>query len=90
MQQKKRKEKGSRYNPALKSVQDILSNVKPVECFLWLYFRVWGFMSMAANCWEGRENIYHLHSTASTFCGGDDEEGLIPVSDEADDMEAPA
>lgn len=48
------------------------------------------FMSMAANCWEGRENIYHLHSTASTFCGGDDEEGLIPVSDEADDMEAPA
>lgn len=47
-------------------------------------------MSMAANCWEGRENVYHLHSTASTFCGGDDDEGLIPVSDEADDMEAPA
>lgn len=39
--------------------------------------------------WEGRGNIYHLHSTASTFCGGDEDEGLIPVSDEADDMEAP-
>lgn len=39
----------------------------------------------------GRQrNEYHLHSTASTFCGGDDDEGLIPVSDEADDMEAPA
>lgn len=34
--------------------------------------------------------MYHLHSTASTFCGGDDDEGLIPVSDEAEDMEAPA
>lgn len=85
----KRKE-GNRYNPAWKSGQDILSNVKPVECFLWLYFRGLGFMSMAANCWEGRENEYHLHSTARTFCGGDDDEGLIPVSDEADDMEAPA
>lgn len=45
---------------------------------------------MAANRWEGRGSMYHLHSTASTFCGGDDEEGLIPVSDEADDIEAPA
>lgn len=45
---------------------------------------------MAANCWEGRESVHHLHSTASTFCGGDDDDGLIPVSDEADDMEAPA
>jgi len=33
--------------------------------------------------------VYHLHSTASTFCGGEDDDGLIPVSDEADDMEAP-
>lgn len=39
---------------------------------------------------KAEETFYHLHSTASTFCGGDDEEGLIPVSDEADDMEAPA
>lgn len=38
---------------------------------------------------EGRGNVYHLHSTARTFCGGDGEEGLIPVSDEADDMETP-
>lgn len=45
---------------------------------------------MAANRWEGQGSMYHLHSTASTFCGGDDEEGLIPVSDEADDIEAPA
>lgn len=86
----KKKREGDRYNSAWRSVQDILSNVKPVECFLWLYFRVWGFMSMAANCCEGRQNIYHLHSTARTFWGGDEEEGLIPVSEEADDMEAPA
>lgn len=33
--------------------------------------------------------MYHLHSTASTFCGGEDDDGLIPVSDEADDMDAP-
>lgn len=39
---------------------------------------------------KAEKNEYHLHSTASTFCGGDDDEGLIPVSDEADDMEAPA
>lgn len=39
---------------------------------------------------EGGENVHHLHSTASTFWGGDDEEGLIPVSDEADDIDAPA
>lgn len=45
---------------------------------------------MAANCWEGRGNEYHLHSSGSTFCGGDEDEGLIPVSDEADDMEASA
>lgn len=37
-----------------------------------------------------RRAAHHLHSTASTFWGGDDEEGLIPVSDEADDIEAPA
>lgn len=61
-----------------------------LSAFLWLYFRAWGLMSMAANCWKGEKNVYHLHSTASTFCGGDDDEGLIPVSDEADDMEAPA
>lgn len=33
--------------------------------------------------------FYHLHSTASTFWGGEDDEGLIPVSEEADDMDAP-
>lgn len=33
--------------------------------------------------------MHHLHSTASTFCGGEDDDGLIPVSDEADDMDAP-
>lgn len=36
----KRKER-NRYHPAWKGRQDILSNVKPVECFQWLYFRVW-------------------------------------------------
>lgn len=36
-----------------------------------------------------QRNVYHLHSTASTFCGGEDDDGLIPVSDEAEDMDAP-
>ncbi|KAI1237497.1 Mitochondrial import inner membrane translocase subunit Tim9, partial [Lamprotornis superbus] len=36
-----------------------------------------------------QRNVYHLHSTASTFWGGEDDEGLIPVSEEADDMDAP-
>lgn len=38
----------------------------------------------------GWRTVHHLHSTASTFWGGDDEEGLIPVSDEAEDIDAPA
>lgn len=38
---------------------------------------------------QGRGNRYHLHSTARTFCGGDDDDGLIPVSEDAEDMEAP-
>lgn len=50
----KRKE-GNRYHPAWKGRQDILSHVKPVECFLWLYFRVLGFMSMAATAEKAEE-----------------------------------
>lgn len=46
-------------------------------------------MSMAATAEEGSEVIYHLHSKASVFCGGDDEEGLIPVSEDAEDIDAP-
>lgn len=44
---------------------------------------------MAAGCWGGGESTYHLHSRASVFCGGEDDEGLIPVSEDADDIDAP-
>lgn len=67
----------------------ILGAVRAGECFRgWISAsgdRVHGSKPLA-----GRAHGYHLHSTASTFCGGDDDEGLIPVSEEADDMEAPA
>lgn len=69
-----------------KCVQNILGNVKPAECFLWLNFRIYVHGSKLL---ARQRNVYHLHSTASTFCGGDDDDGLIPVSEEADDMEAP-
>lgn len=69
-----------------KCVQNILGNVKPVECFLWLNFRIYVHGSKLL---ARQRNGYHLHSTASTFCGGEDDDGLIPVSDEADDMDAP-
>lgn len=69
-----------------KCVQDILGNVKPVECFLWLNFRVYVHGSEVL---ARQRNVYHLHSTASTFWGGEEDEGLIPVSEEADDMDAP-
>lgn len=49
-----------------------------------------GFLSIDSQLlYEGRGVRYHLHSTASTFWGGEDDEGLIPVSEEAEDMEAP-
>ncbi len=53
----------------------------------------------AAGCWEGRGGAgqgagggtrawHHLHSTATVFCVGEAEDGLMPVSDEPDDVDA--
>lgn len=53
---------------------------------LWLNFRIYVHGSKLL---ASQRNVYHLHSTARTFCGGEDDDGLIPVSDEADDMDAP-
>lgn len=38
---------------------------------------------------EEGEVVYHLHSKASVFCGGEEDEGLIPVSEDAEDIDAP-
>lgn len=37
---------------------------------------------------EKRRGIHHLHSTATVFWVGEADEGLMPVSDEPDDVEA--
>lgn len=49
----------------------------------------------AAGSWQGRGGAgqrtwawHHLHSTATVFCVGEAEDGLMPVSDEPDDVDA--
>lgn len=37
---------------------------------------------------DGAQAWYHLHSTATVFCVGEAEDGLMPVSDEPDDVDA--
>lgn len=64
-----------------------------VECF-WL--RSQACPSEAAGCWEGREGAWpgveeachHLHSTATVFWVGEADDGLMPVSEEPEEVDA--
>ncbi len=41
-----------------------------------------------SRAWGGTQAWHHLHSTATVFCVGEAEDGLMPVSDEPDDVDA--
>ncbi len=41
-----------------------------------------------SGAWGGTQAWHHLHSTATVFCVGEAEDGLMPVSDEPDDVDA--